>query len=370
MGIKRWRTARKEKTAEQQKKYFRKKMILSSVGVFLLLCGVVTGGLTYGYQVWKSMYKPLPDAPVVNTQSSALQTEPPLAFAQGKQPEMNLIKPAAIPPKYRDQYTNILLILSDGFGACDLMLLTIDQAHEQLKLTSFLKEIWVKIPGLDRESRLDAAYAAGGAKLAAQTLEQNFGVTIDRYIEVDFQQLPDLIDRLDGVELTISQAEAEYINEYSASTPTLPGAGTYNLNGRQALCHAQNRTVEVHDFDAVNRVRDVVMAAFVRFQTTSDMMRLAKLVNDSTSMLSTDLELEEFQKLLLGCFDYVDYETCQYLLPCGDGYVKTTVKGAKGTQDVLLIRDIDQVRERIYRFVYGDYHSSGVCQPDDPLYNP
>ena len=103
MGIKRWRTARKEKTAEQQKKYFRKKMILSSVGVFLLLCGVVTGGLTYGYQVWKSMYKPLPDAPVVNTQSSALQTEPPLAFAQGKQPEMNLIKPAAIPPKYRDR---------------------------------------------------------------------------------------------------------------------------------------------------------------------------------------------------------------------------------------------------------------------------
>lgn len=365
-----WGLKKQEKSKEQKKKLFRRKLIVSSIAALVLLSGLVSGGLFYGYQVWKSMYKPLPETPVVDAQSSALQTEQPLSFAQGNRPDMDLMQPIAVPPKYRDQYTNILLVLSDGIDTCDLMLFTIDQVHEQLKLTSFLKDIWVKIPGLDMENRLDAAYSAGGAKLAAQTLEQNFGIAIDRYIEVDFQQLPYLIDSLNGVELTLSQGEAEYINENSGSAQTLPGAGTYNLNGRQALCHAQNRTVEVHDFDVVNRVRDVVMAAFVRFQTTSDMVRLAKLVNDSTSMLSTDIELGEFQKLLLGCFDYVDYKTCQYLLPCGDNYEKTTVKGNGGTQDVLLIRDMGQVRERLIRFVYGDYNNSGVSQPEDPLYNP
>lgn len=357
-------------SAERKNRGKRKKWVIASLSILVLLCGVLTGGLLYGYNFWQNIYKPLPDAPMVDAQSSALQAQMPVTFTQGKPPEMKLVSPMDVPQQYQDQYTNILLILSDGYGNGDLMLLTIDQSHNQLKLTSFLGETWVKIPGLDMENRLDAAYSAGGAKLAAQTLEQNFGVGIDRYVEVDFQQLPALIDSLGGVELTLSQAEADYVNEFSGEAAPLSGAGTYNLSGSQALCHALNRTTQVHDFDSVNRVRDVVMAAFNRFQTTSDMVHLARLVTESTSMLSTDIELDEFSSLLIGSFGYADYETSQYLLPTGDNYEKTTIICNGEEKEVVVIQDMEKVRERLFRFVYGNYHNSGVSQPVDPLYNP
>ena len=70
---------------------------------------------------------------------------------------MNLISPVSLPVEYKKEYANILLIISEEEKRADLMLLTIDQLHEQIKLTFFPRELWVRIPETERDDRLDVA---------------------------------------------------------------------------------------------------------------------------------------------------------------------------------------------------------------------
>ena len=81
----------------------------------------------------------------------------------------------------------------------------------------------------------------------------------------------------------------------------------------------------VHDFDSVDRMRDVILATLQRVQTTNDMVCLGKLAVDSTSMISTDIQLDELGKLLIGCLDYSQYEFFLYCLPNGDCLLYTSI---------------------------------------------
>ena len=58
-----------------------------------------------------------------------------------------------------------------------LMVATINFKTKELKLTSFLRDMYVEIPGHGR-NKLNAAYAFGGEALLYQTLAQNFNIKI------------------------------------------------------------------------------------------------------------------------------------------------------------------------------------------------
>ena len=86
---------------------------------------------------------------------------------------------------------NILLVGQDrlegeGRTRSDSMILcTFNKRTRELTLTSFLRDLYVQIPGYGG-NRINAAYAYGGMELLEQTLEQNFGVQVDGIVEVDF----------------------------------------------------------------------------------------------------------------------------------------------------------------------------------------
>ena len=98
------------------------------------------------------------------------------------------------------------------YGNADAMvLLSIDTKHKKLKMTSFMRDLWVMVPG-KREYRINTAYLLGGPRLSIETVEKNFGIKIDKYAVVDFQTFPQIIDTLGGITIDITQPEADYLN--------------------------------------------------------------------------------------------------------------------------------------------------------------
>ena len=67
-----------------------------------------------------------------------------------------------------------------------MILATLDKDQGTVSLTSFMRDLYVAIPGYST-TRINAAYAYGGMDLLDQTLEENFGVKIDGNVEVDFE---------------------------------------------------------------------------------------------------------------------------------------------------------------------------------------
>ena len=138
---------------------------------------------------------------------------------------------------FGSELVNVLLVGQDGREGDEtarsdsIILCSYNRSSKKLVMTSFLRDLYLPIPG-HGSNRVNAAYAMGGIELLEQTLEDNFSLHIDGGIEVDFSQFSGIIDLLGGVELTLRQDEADYLNRELGASLT---EGPQQLSGEEAL---------------------------------------------------------------------------------------------------------------------------------------
>ena len=186
---------------------------------------------------------------------------------------------------------NILLIGQDrrpgeSRARSDTMILcTFNKHTKTLTMTSFLRDLYVEIPGY-QDNRINAAYAAGGMSLLNETLKENFGIHIDGTIEVDFHQFAQIVDLLGGVTMELRQDEADVINR---DAPGTVSAGTQLLTGQQALAYARIRSLDADgDFSRTNRQRKVISALLDAYKNAS-LSTVLSLLDDILPMITTDM---------------------------------------------------------------------------------
>lgn len=192
---------------------------------------------------------------------------------------------------------NILLIGQDrregqGTQRSDAMILcTINKNTKTVTLTSFLRDMYVQIPGY-AGNKINASYAIGGMKLLDATLETNFGIQVDGNVEVDFNGFMDVIDLLGGVEIELTQAEANYLNnngnwDLESNEHWHLKAGKNQLNGSQALAYSRIRKIGM-DFERSERQRKVLTALFEKVKGLS-LLELNSLLDQILPLITTDI---------------------------------------------------------------------------------
>ena len=140
------------------------------------------------------------------------------------------------------------------------MILTIDRLHDKLKLTSIMRDSYVDIPG-HGETKLNHAYAYGGPELAMKTLNENFKLNIQDFMAVNFTSMPEIIDKLGGVEINITNEEIPHI-------PGVTHSGLQVLNGSEALAYSRIRHAAGGDYQRTERQRVVLEAIFNKMRNT------------------------------------------------------------------------------------------------------
>lgn len=201
---------------------------------------------------------------------------------------------AATDSRKDSQVLNILLIGQDSRSgetarSDSMILCSIRKDEKKLTLTSFLRDLYVKIPG-HGSNRLNAAYAFGGAKLLKKTLEHNFGIQIDGCVEVDFSCFPEIIDVLGGVTIDLRPDEARLINR-SVSGSSLT-EGSQKLTGQQALVYARIRSLDADgDFSRTRRQRKVLIALMNAYKDAG-LVKGVAMVKKLIPYVSTDMTKE------------------------------------------------------------------------------
>jgi LCP family protein required for cell wall assembly len=107
---------------------------------------------------------------------------------------------------------------------------------------SIARDTMVEIPGAGRQ-KINAAYAIGGAPLAIETISGYLGTDINHIIEVSFDDFPDLIDAMGGINYTGGCVVAKVNGGYANGGVTIrirAGEKTH-LNGNQALALSRVR---------------------------------------------------------------------------------------------------------------------------------
>lgn len=137
-----------------------------------------------------------------------------------------------------------------------MMAFSVNPLLPTVKLLSIPRDLWVTIPDVG-ENRINTAHffaeaqlAGSGPRAALNTVNQNFGLNLRYYARFNLENFPALIDSLGGITINLTQNMSGY------------PAGSYELNGAQALAFVRSRS----DGDDFFRIRQgqLFISAFVR----------------------------------------------------------------------------------------------------------
>ena len=185
-------------------------------------------------------------------------------------------------------YRNIVLFGiddADGYtGRSDcIIIFSIDQKTKNVKMTSIYRDTYVEVPG-HGYTKINHAFAYGGATLAMSTINRNLDLNITEYVTINFQVVKDVVDSVGGVKIDVTSKEATQI-------PGITSAGTYNLTGEQALAYGRIRKIDT-DYQRTERMRTVIEKVFSKIKKMSP-LEMNKLADKILPELHTNITKSE-----------------------------------------------------------------------------
>lgn len=263
-----------------------------------------------------------------------------------------------------DEIENILVLgldrRSDGEATRSdtIMVATIDNKNDSLKLTSLMRDIYVSIPG-HRDNKLNTAYAFGGVELAMETVNENFDLNIERYVVLDFSAFEEIIDAVGGISIELTGAEARAVNRNLDDRAMIDGsnprkhyiddAGTHTLNGKQALAYARIRDIGNDDFDRVERQQIVLSRLFDQVKTLNP-LRFPSLLSAILPYVETNFTTLEILSLGTTVLGFRDRQVHRFRLPINGAFSPQTVRGGA----LALVLDFDKNNRLFHEFLNGD----------------
>lgn len=191
------------------------------------------------------------------------------------------------------KYRNIVLFGVDNVngynGRSDnIIILSLNEETNEAKMVSVYRDTYVKIDG-HGYTKINHAYAYGGPQLAMSTINKNLDLNIKEFITVNFKVVEDVVDAVGGIKITVTSAEATQI-------PGISKAGTYNLNGEQALAYSRIRKTD-SDYQRTERMRTVLTGVFNKVKGMS-LTKLNKLVDEILPKVKTNIKMAEITEML------------------------------------------------------------------------
>lgn len=204
--------------------------------------------------------------------------------------------------------------LGKGTRSDSIMLINVNHDLGQVRVSSIYRDTMVKIEGHGYE-KITHAHSYGGPEFAMETINTNFDLNVESYATFNFITAADIIDEVGGLDMEITSAEAKYINTYitevngirGTSSAHITAAGTYTLDGTQAVAYSRIRYTAGGDFKRAERQRDVLFALFQKVKTMDTMERI-EIAEEMMDEIKTNYDNDEMTSLLyyLSKYEIVD----------------------------------------------------------------
>ena len=251
-----------------------------------------------------------------------------------------------------------------------MMLISLNQKTKTITMTSFLRDAWVYIDDYGM-AKLNAAYWRDGPSLLKKTIEDHYGVSIDRYVIVNFKSFIEIIDTIGGIDMDVTDEEALGMHDPMAEQNNLLGKekGTdylykggkqLHLNGNQALAFARLRYVGNADYERTQRQRRVI-SEIIKETKKLSFIKINDLATKIFPQVKLDITTGEFASLLLNSLDYLDYDVQELRIPADGLFTEDIIDGLS-----VLSPDFNANRELLISTIYGtgEDSSSGADESE------
>ena len=280
---------KKKKKKGKKKKGKKKSKFATAVFIIVLICTMFLFGWI-GY-VGAYLYPLLTGSSEEDEVKAPITEEQKAAFASGK--------------------ITVLMMGSDRREGEEqsrsdtLMVAFVDLDQKQIRLLSMPRDTYVTIPTTGEQTKINHSYAYGGVDLVKQTLESNFGIKCDYYMDVDFQGFIDVIDALGGITLDVPR-DMYYPDEGIDLT-----AGVQDLDGSKALQFCRFRSDGQGDLGRIDRQQAFLVAMKEKMFSAGTLLKIPDICSAVMENMQTDFTGTQILQILLQLKNGVDFQTYQ-----------------------------------------------------------
>jgi len=191
-------------------------------------------------------------------------------------------------PQSKSNVENILLLGIDTRGESrsrtdSMILVSWNKKTNDVKMVSFMRDIYANIPGY-QSYKLNTAYYLGGVQLLKDTLKNTFGVEINHYALIDFKSFESLVDIVapNGVNVYVD-------HDMSKNIGVSLKKGEQRLNGKELLGFSRFRHDNLGDFGRVDRQQKALEALKKEALSPKNYKNYPKLLGAVKGYIETDI---------------------------------------------------------------------------------
>ena len=194
-------------------------------------------------------------------------------------------------------------------GSDAILVVSLNQKTKEVKMVSIYRDSYLCYED-NKYTKLTDIYRKYGAEKTVSVLNKNLDLDISEYVTINFEVVADVVDYVGGVQVEIGKADLQYINGYIDENIKVTGkksshiskAGTYNLDGIQALAYARIRYVGT-DINRTERQRDILMKTFEKVKKMNA-VQLNGLIDKILPKVQTTISSSQILGLAVGVTQY------------------------------------------------------------------
>lgn len=177
-----------------------------------------------------------------------------------------------------------------------MMLVHFQPDGNRINITSIPRDSRVRVARGHGVNKINYAHAIGGAKLAVETVENNFDVHIDNHVVVDTAGLRRIFDLLGPVEVVVEK-EMRYEDHTSGLSIDLK-PGKQLLNAQQLEGYVRFRKDATADLGRMERQQWFLRQAQQKLRDPAILLKAPELLSTAYDSISTDLPIDKVAEIL------------------------------------------------------------------------
>lgn len=201
-------------------------------------------------------------------------------------------------------WMNILLLGCDSYSinsysrSDSMIIVSMNAKTNQVKMTSLMRDTWIKDPKTGKNRKLTELCAVGGPERTIQAINESFGMDIEYYALIGMDGMAEVIDLLGGIDIEVTEAERKALNKGLFDLSSLSGmeklekSGFVHLNGNQATAFARIRKID-SDYVRTERQRIVLMELAKTLKSNTTLLTLMQVLGVLMKYVDTNMSLDQ-----------------------------------------------------------------------------
>ena len=283
---------------------------------------------------------------------------------------------------YSQEYTNFVLFGVDSReGEVDtsnsdsILIVSIHNTTKEVKMVSVYRDTMLgicdKTGTINKYFKVNSAYSYGGPEGAINTLNLNLDLDLKDYVTVNFGGVADIITKLGGITVNLTDDELAQLNHHLKSTisstgqyaPQVAHSGkNIKLNGIQATTYCRIRKATFYDpktgepvsddFGRAARQRSVMekLVEKAKKAGVSELQGMVETVlNDKNAkgqIITTSFKFDEIVNLLPIIFDFK--------LSGSTGFPSTLQTGTFDRTSYVVASGLSNNVSKLHEYLYGE----------------